>query len=248
MPVPNPAEGDGIMILQECPTCHRQQKLENKKCLGTLTVKDSAGNVLQMSCPEDLAKAKRSGRLRYWITYRLPSGKQKKEFAGDSLSLARDCESKRKVQKREGKILEYEQQQTMTFAGLERWYLELSQVETLASFSRVCGCFRNFNVFFGETKIMDLKQADLSEYQTKRAAAGRSVATIDMEIKIIATALRLAESNDMISADSLKPFKRVKRLLRTGDNARGRVLSFEEIRGLLDHAAKHLKPIILKVG
>ena len=135
--------------------------------------------------------------------------------------------------------------QGMNFSDLSTWYLDLSQVQSLASYKRICGCFKNFNSEFGKTRIIDLKQTDLSEYQTKRSAAGRAAATVDMEIKIVKTALTLAESNDMISMDAMKPFRRTKRLLKSGDNARGRVFSFDEVQGLLQHPAKHLRPVIL---
>jgi len=52
-----------MAILAECPSCHSKQSKRNKLC----------------SCAEDLDKAKRSKRVRYWIDYRLPDGKQKRE-------------------------------------------------------------------------------------------------------------------------------------------------------------------------
>ena len=51
-------------------------------------------------------KAKRSKRVKYWIYYRLPCGKQRTEFVGISLQDARDAEGKRRGQKREGRIFE----------------------------------------------------------------------------------------------------------------------------------------------
>ncbi len=39
-------------ILAECPACHYKQKLANKKC---------------SKCSEDLAQAKRSKRVPFWV-------------------------------------------------------------------------------------------------------------------------------------------------------------------------------------
>jgi len=53
-----------MAVLQECPICHRKQKVANKVC----------------SCRENLDKAKKAKKkVRYWINYRLPGGKQKRE-------------------------------------------------------------------------------------------------------------------------------------------------------------------------
>ena len=56
-----------MAILQECPICKNKQSVKNKKC----------------NCGADLDKIKNAGKARYWIQYRLPNGKQKKEFVRD---------------------------------------------------------------------------------------------------------------------------------------------------------------------
>ena len=81
-----------MAILAECPICHKKQKVTNKKCWNEKT---------KRGCGADLDKAKRSRRVRYWIQYRLPNGKQRKEFVGCSIEEARDADGKRRVQKRE---------------------------------------------------------------------------------------------------------------------------------------------------
>ena len=78
-----------MAILAECPICHRKQAAKNKLC----------------SCGEDLVKAKRSKRVKYWISYRLPDGKQRRESVdaykdlnGYSIEDANKAHSKRIVQ------------------------------------------------------------------------------------------------------------------------------------------------------
>jgi len=73
-----------MAVLAECPICHRKQSNKNKKC----------------KCGEDLDQAKRSKRVKYWIKYRLPGGKQRKEFVGKSIEDARAADGKRKRQKK----------------------------------------------------------------------------------------------------------------------------------------------------
>lgn len=80
-----------MAILAECPTCRRKQATKNKVC----------------KCGESLDKAKKSRKVRYWITYRLPGGKQRKEAVASfadlnpySIEDARTAEAKRRVHKK----------------------------------------------------------------------------------------------------------------------------------------------------
>ena len=84
-----------MAILAECPICHRKQATRNKVC----------------KYGENLDKAKKSKRVKYWIQYRLPGGRQKKESPAKfkdineySIDDARKAEAQRTVQKTEGRI------------------------------------------------------------------------------------------------------------------------------------------------
>ena len=70
------------------------------------------------SCGQNLDKAKRSRRVRYWIQYRLPDGKQRKEFVGSSIDEARDADGKRRIEKRENPIFDILPEASMTFQEL----------------------------------------------------------------------------------------------------------------------------------
>jgi len=52
-----------MAILAECPICRKKQSVRNRKC----------------SCGTDLTAAKRAKKVRYWVSYRLPGGKQRRE-------------------------------------------------------------------------------------------------------------------------------------------------------------------------
>jgi hypothetical protein len=75
-----------MAILIECSICKKVQTLRHKTC----------------DCGEDLDKAKRSQRFKYYIHYRLPNKKQIKQLIGCSIAEARDADGKRKGQKRKG--------------------------------------------------------------------------------------------------------------------------------------------------
>ena len=87
-----------MAVLAECPFGHRRQSIRSKKC----TSKNGKG------CGADLEKAKRSGKIKCWIAFRLPGGKQRLEkVTGEkatSIEYAKDAEAKPKGQRREGWI------------------------------------------------------------------------------------------------------------------------------------------------
>jgi len=59
-------------VLQECPICRKKQNVKTTQC----------------SCGEDLIRAQKSGRTKYWIHYYLPGGAERKEFVGNSIEMA----------------------------------------------------------------------------------------------------------------------------------------------------------------
>ncbi len=139
-----------MAILAECPICRRKQATRNKVC----------------KCGQNLDKAKRSKKVRYWIQYRLPDGRQRKEFVGKSIEEARDADGKRKVQKRENRIFDMLPEATMTFSELTGWYLKLSSVQRLKSYERVQICLDNFNKVFGNRVVNTLQPVELESTRT----------------------------------------------------------------------------------
>jgi len=121
----------------------------------------------------------------------------------------------------------------------------LDTVKKLSSFDRIEGALKNFNTTFGTLKVLDIKQTDLESYQEKRSKQGRAPATIDMEIKYAQTMVTKAFDNDKIDGRALKPFRRTKRKLKKGSNARKRAIGVNEYLKLLSNAAAHLKPMLI---
>lgn len=220
-----------MAILAECPTCHNKQSAKNKLC----------------KCGENLDKAKRSKRIRYWISYRLPDGAQKREFSGYSIQEARENESKRVSQKRElgDRFYEVLQEDKITFQELTAWYLDLESVKRLKSYRRYRIALANFNHVFGGQLVKTIKAVHLENYQRTRHAQGMLPATIDYEISAAHRAVRKADDNDLVDLRALKAFKRTKNLLRTGENARDRILAIEEYLSILANASEHLQPILI---
>ena len=223
-----------MAILAECPFCHKKQATKNKLC----------------SCGADLEKLKRSKKVRYWISYRLPGGKQRREPVNGesvnpySIESAREMHSKRVVQKKEKRIFDIKLDTNMTFNELAEWYLDLEKVKALSSYWLVELSLNKFNSEFGNMIVSQIKPVDLENYQARKKAKGKADATIDHEIGAAKTMIFKAFDNDMVSGDTLKTFKVVKKLLKGSSNARDKVLSPGEYKSLYDNAPRHIKGIL----
>lgn len=217
-----------MAILAECPMCHKKQSVKNRLC----------------DCGADLVNMKRSKKVKYWINYRLPGGKQRREAIGYSIEEARDADGKRRVQKRENRIFDIKPDTKMTFQELTEWYLGLEKVKALPSYWRLKVALERFNSVFGNVVVSRVKPADLENYQAKRKREGRADNTIDHEIGAAKTMVFKAFDNDIISGETLRTFKRVKKMLRRNANARDRILSPDEYKSLIQKAAKHLRGIL----
>ncbi|WP_373498977.1 tyrosine-type recombinase/integrase [Desulfococcus sp.] len=192
-----------------------------------------------------MEKAKRSGRVNYWIDYRLPGGKQRREMVGPSLADAKAAEGKRRGQKRENRIFDILPESRTTFRELSDWYLELSSVKGLRSYGRVVIGIGRFLQRLGDVVVGNLKNVDLEEYQAARSAEGVKPATIDYELSVTKTMIEKAFTNDRIGGDALKAFRKTSRMLKRGSNAREQTLTPPVFVSILREAPPHLRNILI---
>lgn len=214
-----------MAVTAQCPVCRKRQSLRNKVC----------------GCGERLDTAKRSGRVKYWVEYRLPGGKKKVEYVGNSLEDAKDTDAERRTQKARG-ALPYKTK--ITFEELKEWFVTLEKVKALASYRQICIGLRRFCTEYGSKQVNQLKEVDLENLQMKRKTEGLADATVDDEIGYARRMVIKAFDNDMVGGEPLKAFKRTKKLLKYNANARDRVLTVDEYQSLYDAAPVHLKPIV----
>ncbi len=222
-----------MAVLAECPRCHTKQSTRNKQC----------------KCGAGLDKLKRNKKIKYWVSYRMPDGKQRRESLATienvnpySIEDAKAIMAKRKVQKKERRVLDMLPESDMTFQELADWYLGLPKVKNLKSFDRVDLALDNFNSVFGSWQVNDIKQIDLEGYQDKRSETDkRAPATIDMEIKYAQTAVTKAFDNDKTDGRALKAFRKTARLLKKGSNERDTTISIEQYIKLIQESSSHLK-------
>jgi integrase len=206
-----------MAVFVEC-FCHKKQSLRNKLC----------------SCGVDLVKLKRSNKVNYWITYRLPGGRQRRELIGESIEEARDADGKRRVQKREHRVFEILPEAKMTFNELRDWYLSLEKTKTLGNYLTLKSLLKKFCFEFGERIVNNVKRSELENLQIKRQREGMALATVDYEFNAVKIMVNKAFNDDLLGGDTLKVFKGVKCLLKKNANARNRVLSPQEFYQILE--------------
>lgn len=225
-----------MAILSECPYCHRKQSVKNKKCKG---------------CEGNLDSAKKARKVKYWISYTLPGGKQKRESVsnmqdldGFSIKDAEKAMSKRTTQKAENKVLDILPESKITFGELADWYLELKQIQNLSSYRRIDIILKNFNQVFKDVSVNTIVLSDLTGYQEKRIEEGASPRTVDYEISVVKTMINRAVYDNKVKSEIPLLFKPIPKKLKSGANARKRVITIAEYQKLLNAAPYHLKGIL----
>lgn len=218
-----------MAVLAQCPVCKTRQSVKKKVC---------------KKCGEDLDKAKAAKRVYYWISYRLPSGKQKQEPVGTSIDDARTADGKKRTQKREGKLFDVKADTKMTFGELAEWYLGLETTKALASYGTITISIGKFNKVFGKTIVARVGPADLQDYQAKRLKAGLAPATVDHEVGKTKTMIVKAFDNGLVSGETLRTFKKVKKVLKKGSDVRDRILTQDEFDRISKYSAKHIRDIL----
>jgi len=218
-----------MSILAECPVCRKKQSVKNKKC----------------SCGENLDKAKKSKRVRYWVDYYFSDGTRKREPSGYSITAAQAADGKKKALKKENKLLDIKPESKMTFSELTGWYLKLESVKALASYSIIQVYLKKFNAEFGQMIVSKIRPEHLENLQEKRRKEGCADATIDQEIGKARAVINKAFKNKIVGGDTVQVFREVKRLLRKKNaNARDRILSKGEFETLFEKLPVHTKGIL----
>ena len=218
-----------MSIFAECPTCKKKQSIRNKLC----------------GCGANLDQAKKSERVRYFIDYYLPSGKRKREPAGYKITDAKAAEGGKQRDKKENRLFDVLPESKMTFSKLTEWYLKLEKVQSLSSFSIIEIYLRKFNKDLGDTIVGKVQPEDLENLVQKRKKAGAADGTIDQEIGKVKSMIFKAFDNNKVGGDTIKKFRKIKKLDKGNASARTRVISRVEFDGMLKDAPLHLRHILM---
>jgi len=92
--------------------------------------------------------------------------------------------------------------------------------------------------------VNQIKPVDLENLQAKRAGEGMADATVDHEIRAAKGVINKAFDNDLVSGDTLRIFKKVKRILKRGSNARKKTITMDQFKTLMDRLPRHARGIL----
>lgn len=115
----------------------------------------------------------------------------------------------------------------MTFKDLATWYLAIEEIKGKACIRQIEHRINLLNDEIGSRVVSVIKPIDLENYRQERKNEGKALATIDDEITQAKMIVNKAFENGMISIDTLRNFKSVKKLLKTNANARDRIYTAE---------------------
>jgi integrase len=148
------------------------------------------------------------------------------------------------IAERENRVFEILPESKMTFNELSEWYLNQESVKSLASYEIIIMKLKEFNKHFGSMIISDIKPVDLKNFQTKRQKEGLAPGTIDQDIGKVKTMVYMAFDNDLVGANTLRAFKKIKKTLKKGTDVRDRILLPDEFEALMKHSEGHINHII----
>ncbi|MDR3567347.1 MAG: site-specific integrase [Syntrophobacteraceae bacterium] len=132
----------------------------------------------------------------------------------------------------------------MTFKELTVWYLGQEKVKALRYFPTLSINLASFNQELGDKIVGQIKPFDLENYQAKRKIEGYSDAYIDRQIEAARAMTNKAFDNDLVTGETVKIFRRVKKMLKRNANARDRIISLDEFRAIMEKLPRHTKAIL----
>ncbi len=216
-----------MAVFQQCPICRTKQKNSLKKC---------------RSCGEDLVKAKKSNRVKYWICNQIQKKKIWKSI-GYSIQDAQDADGKIRAEKRENPFFNA-RDNNLTFNELSTWYTGLLNIQKKKYYKTILKRLKKWNAVFGEKQIIKIRKSDIDNYQATMLNKGYAEGTIDLEVFAAKMIVQAAIDDDRITGDCIKPFRKIKRLLRGDSNARNKIITPEQLFGIIDKLPQYLHGIV----
>lgn len=114
------------------------------------------------------------------------------------------------------RILQRAPEEKMTFKELSKWYLGLEKVMSLRYFPTLTINLTSFNQELGDIIVGQIKPADLENFQAKHKREGYSDAYVDRQIEAARAMINKAFDNDKVSGETVKVFRRVRKMLKRG--------------------------------
>lgn len=166
------------------------------------------------------------------------------ERAGTNYKEAVASDGKRVSQVAENKILDIKKTDYTFNELFNEWFKDLPTVKSLKYYNVLVIHLNSFCSVFGDRKIDSINSLDLKNYQLARKNKGLSNSYIDQEIGSARNMLNTAWEIDKVHGDVLKPFKRIKKLMKKNENARDITISLESFNAMAESMPKYARDII----
>lgn len=175
----------------------------------------------------------------WFIDYRLPNGKRRREKVGTSKKLAKNVLSKRKVAIAEGKLLDVQKNEKIRFETFANEYLNIHAKPNKKSWETDSHHIERLKEYFGGKYLFTITNKDIENFKVERSNSV-SPATVNRELATLKTILAKAVSWGKLHDNQAKTVK----FLRE-PKGRVRFLEREEILKVLTNSNKKIRPIII---
>ncbi len=175
----------------------------------------------------------------YFIDYRLPNGKRRREKVGASKKLAETVLAKRKVEIAEGKFLDIRKQVKIKFETFAEEFLNIHSKANKKSWKSDYYYLETLKEFFKGKYLYELTIKDVEKFKLDRSQVV-SPATVNRELAILKTMFSKAVIWGKLDINVTKAVQ----FLRE-PKGRLRFLEREEIIKLLANCNKKIRPIVV---
>jgi len=175
----------------------------------------------------------------WFIDYRV-EGRRKREKIGSSKKLAEQVLAKRKIDIAEGKYLDRQKQEKITFEEFSERYLKDYSIPNKRSWKETDKYYvKRLNSVFGKKYLYTISSHDIERYKSERIKEV-SPASVNRELSCLKTMFNKAIDWGYTSENPLRQIKLFKE-----NNERVRFLNTEEFKSLLSYCSDRLKRFVI---
>lgn len=175
----------------------------------------------------------------FYIDYRLPTGRRKREKVGPSKKLAETVLRKRKVEIAEGKFLDIDKTEKVKFEVFAQEFFKLHSKATKKSWHTDISLINILNKYFAGKYLTEITPMMVDKYKMERIKEV-APATVNRGLALLKCMFNKAIQWEKVKENPVSKVKLFKE-----NNKRLRFLEKEEIDKLLLHCRGHLKPIVI---